>query len=272
MSESTYLSSIEQKLKRLDEQKERRAASKYVWKPKQDNDGKPQTVRILPYKEWPDPFVELYIHYGIQPGGILSRNLTMYVDSDDDPIFDYCEQLKQDDWQTYRKIQPNMRPHIPLIERGNEFDRDGNPIVKFWGVSQTLYRELLEYAADPEYGEYWDSETGTDIMVTYTKGEGDDYGKTSIRFKRSRSKLFDDAKKSQLILESVPDWTAAVKIPTVEESQEALDKWIKKMTSQDDEKTEKEEATSNADASTTVDIDKLQDQLDSVLQEAKSGD
>lgn len=166
-----------------------------LWKP---TAGKPQQVRIVPYKHDPsNPFIELLFHYGINNKTYLSPATF----GRPDPIVEFSEKLKsagnKDDWKTGKKFEPKMRTYVPILVRGEEDEG-----VKFWGFGKQVYESLLGIIADDDYGDISDPVNGRDIVIEYTEGNGaESYPKTNIRVKPNVTPVTTDKK----ILEKLRD-------------------------------------------------------------------
>ena len=204
---------------KLGEVKSQKNQSKYVWKPKAGN----QVIRIVPYKfNKENPFIELYFHYKI-----AKSMLSPITFGRPDPAVKLSEKLlnknDKDAYKLAKQIEPKLRVYVPIVERGKE-----NEGVKFWGIGKTLYEELLEYIADPEWGDISDIHRGNDILVTYkdAKETGKDFGDVKIKLKPSKTPLMPSKEEIRELFESEQDILTIFKEPTYEEVQEALDEYI----------------------------------------------
>ena len=81
---------------------------------------------------------------------------------------------------------------------------------------------------NPEYGDITDPETGTDLVVTYTKPAGASFPETKITPRRRSSVLTEDTEKATELLESIPDFDElfAGSRKTTDEVQVILDNFL----------------------------------------------
>ena len=185
---------LKQKLNALNEQtapKQNGTGKKLFWSPNQTH-----VVRLVPYPyDLSDPFRELYFYYifsrvsGQKPAPItspLSYGLP-------DPIFEFAKSLQvrggsTSDYKMGKRLEPPRRPHALVLVRGEESEG-----FKYWGFSDSVYKELLNIMLDPDYGDITDVHHGRDITVTFTPAQSEGaYAKTSIRVKPNITPLTDD--------------------------------------------------------------------------------
>lgn len=190
---------------------------KWFWKP---GPGQHQ-VRIVPYVHNPAmPFVELFFHYGI---GANNKNYISPISFQrPDPFVDAGDKLQstgdKEDWKFGAKLKPAMRIYCPVIIRGQESDG-----VKIWAISKTVYKEILGYITDPDYGDITDPKTGRDLVVTIEKEAGKSYPTTSIKVKPNQSALTAELLRT---IQEQPVITSLWEEPSYEELQRALDSFI----------------------------------------------
>lgn len=213
---STNLSVIKEKLKSLQESTTKTTG---LWKPS----GKHQ-IRIVPYKyNKQNPFIELYFHYSLQEKNYLSPKSF----GQEDPIATFAETLRragdQDSYKLSRQLTPKLRTYLPIVERG--YEKEG---VKFWGFGKNNYEEILQIMSDEEYGDIADPINGTDLEVTFTTPEdsGTQYGKVSIRAKRSSSKLSEDPAVVQSLLNNQKNITDVYKLLSQDELKVVLENYL----------------------------------------------
>lgn len=183
------LNKIKAKLEALN-QENTSGGSSYAdkfWKPEL---GK-HTVRIVPSAFDPDnPFTELLFH--TTKGMVKYPILSLSNLGQQDPVEDFIKQLRatsdKDNWSLSGKISPKTRYFVPVIVRGEE-----EKGVRLWNIGPTIYKSLLQLAADEEIGDFTDIVTGTDLIVEKVKG--DPYPETSVRARRSSSVLSEDPEK-----------------------------------------------------------------------------
>ena len=194
------------------------------WRPSEGD----QTIRILPTKDG-DPFKEFHFHYNVGKNpGILcpKKNYGEHC-----PICDFASSLWRDgvdnnDDQSKnaaKKLFARKRYYSPILIRGKETDG-----VKIWAYGKTAYETLLGYVLDPDYGDITSSETGTDIVLTYTvPGTPGSFPKTQLKPRRRPSVLCDDAiADCDALIDSVPDIEAQFTKLSSEEIQALLDDFL----------------------------------------------
>ena len=194
------------------------------WKPSEGD----QTIRILPTADG-DPFKEFHFHYNVGKNpGILcpKKNYGEHC-----PICDFASSLwkegveKNDDQakNAAKKLFARKRYYSPIIVRGKETNG-----VKIWAYGKMAYETLLGYVLDPDYGDITDSETGTDLVLTYTvPGTPGSFPKTQLKPRRRPSVLCDDAIAScEELIESVPDIEAQFTKLSSEEIQAIMNEYL----------------------------------------------
>jgi hypothetical protein len=102
--------------------------------------------------------------------------------------------------------------------------------IRIWGYGKEAYTSLLNLVLNPEYGDITDTEDGTDLSLTYGKPPGAQYPKTTLTPRRRTSPLCDEAvggdAECDRLLENIPNFDNIFQVKTLEEVQEALDKFI----------------------------------------------
>lgn len=216
---SVNLTLIKNKLQALQTANQKNANQDLVWKPEPGT----QVIRIVPYQfNKENPFLELLFHYNF--GKIMLSPSTF---GRPDPIVEFASKLKstgkKEDWSLGREIDPKLRIYVPIIVRGKEAEG-----VKFWGFGITVYKELLAYMSDPDYGDITDPVNGRDITVEFKTKEqtGKDYPETSIRIKPSTSPVSTDKAIVQKIASGQKEITEIYKEPTYADLEAALQKFL----------------------------------------------
>ena len=190
------------------------------WKPK---DGQ-QIIRILPTADG-DPFKQFWLHYNLagQNGGVLcpKRNF-----GDENPVLDFATKLYKegtpDSIKMAKDLFPKQRYFSPVLVRGEEDEG-----VKIWGYSKTVYKELLKLVFNPDYGDITDTETGTDLVLTYGKAPGTMFPQTSITPKRMASPLCTDGdEECKKLLEQIPDFSTLHERKTTADMKAILERHI----------------------------------------------
>ena len=195
-----------------------------MWRPKAGD----QTIRILPTSDG-DPFREFQFHYNVgkNPGIYCNKR----NDNGECAICDFASKLWRDGVESddntlkneAKKLFARKRYYSPVLVRGNESEG-----VKIWAYGKTAYETLLGYVLDPDYGDITDSETGTDIKLTYSiPGTPGSFPKTNLQPRRRPSVLCDDTiADCQELLDSVPDIYGLFDRKTPEQIQECLDGYL----------------------------------------------
>lgn len=195
------------------------AGSDAFWKP---TEGK-TTVRIVPLKGNPDnPFVELYFHY-------LGNKtyLSPLTNGNRDPIAEFADEIasggNKEDWAQARPFRPKPRTLVPVIVRGEE-DKG----VRFWSFGKTVFKQLLEFIADPDIGDITDIKNGRDLVVTYVPQEKSDtnFAKTTVMYKPSQTPLATDSALVKKFLNEQPSVAEIYTEPTFAELKVALEKYL----------------------------------------------
>jgi hypothetical protein len=247
------IKAVQERLKKLQTTSNK---STLIWKPSVGEN----LIRIVPYQfDKENPFLELIFHYNVTKRSILS----LETFGEADPIVEFANQLSstgvKEDWIFSKKIAPAMRTFVPIIIR--EHEDEG---VKFWGFGKEVYTQLLEFCADPDYGDISDLMSGRDVVVTYTAGvEGKTYPSTSIRVKPNPTKATNSKKVYELITNGQTDIYDIFAKPTYEELKTMLTKYLdpENQESETDSKPNKPETKKpQVDLSDTLTDDDLDDE------------
>lgn len=183
-----------------------------LWKP---DYGKYQ-IRPVP---WPfdvdsntAPFIERWFYYGLDKRAIAPKL------GQPDPVRelrDVCfERRTESDLTLARELKPKMRVFLPVI-----VEEEGEKSVKIWGMSQTVYKELLSIIVDPDYGDFTDPEKGHDLTVEIVdsgKKFGDGRPIKDINV-RPRPKPRTLSKDEKALLNEVPDINTIYPVSTYDE-------------------------------------------------------
>ena len=157
------------------------------------------TIRIVPSAYDKDnPFTELLFHTVFSKYPILA--LTNFGKKD--PVQEFRQMLQnmggKENWSLSGKLTPRANYYVPVIVRGEE-DKG----VRLWRVGITMYKALLQLAADEDVGDYTDVAEGRDIKVT--KVEGNPYPETSIMPAMNKTPLSTDPKQVEEWLKNQPE-------------------------------------------------------------------
>jgi len=168
------------------------------WKPQEGE----QTIRLVCPSNG-DPFRDFWFHYDVgASSGFLSPKRNF---GEDCPLDTYVRALwtegSEESKRMARKLSAKQRFFAPVLVRGEE-----DQGVKVWGFGKRAYETLIGLVLNPEYGDITDAESGTDLVVTYTKPAGASFPETKITPRRRSSVLLKDTAKAAELLESVPDF------------------------------------------------------------------
>jgi len=118
-----------------------------------------------------------------------------------------------------KKLYPSRRIFALAIVR--EQEDKGAVWVDF---PPKIEKELVKYILNPEYGDITDLETGTDFIITKTKGAP--WPEYSVTPKRKSSTLMKTPEETAEIFENLPDFKEAYKHYTAEEMKEIWDRYL----------------------------------------------
>lgn len=218
-------------------QKEKRDYTKIFWKPKEE--GKYQ-IRFVPsVKNKSNPFLEVFVHYGVNKYPMFA--LTNWGEKD--PIVEFTKQLRttsdKENWQLAKKLDPKMRIYAPVVVRGEE-DKG----VRMWEFGKGIYMQLLGIADDEDYGDFTDVNEGRDFTIEAVRGDiGGRMGlKSSIRVKPKTSPLSNNPSEVNKFLTEQPDVLEVQRKYSFEDMKTILQNWLNPETEEEgdiiDEKSE----------------------------------
>jgi hypothetical protein len=214
--------------------------TKVFWKPQVGN----YTIRIVPSKfNKQNPFREVYFHYGFAKGPVLALNNF----GEADPIMEFAAKLRQskdrDNWALAKKLDPKMRVFVPVIVRGEE-----HLGVRLWEFGKEVYKSLLGFAADEDYGDFTDIQDGFDFKIDAVNAEvaGRKVVSCTLRPRPKSSSISDDANLVNKWLEEQPDIMTINRKREYNDIKELLAKWL-------NPEAEEEQAAPAAPAPTPVD-------------------
>lgn len=194
--------------------------TKVFWKPQVGN----YTIRIVPSKfNKQNPFREVYFHYGFAKGPILALNNW----GESDPIMEFAAKLRQskdrDNWALAKKLDPKMRVFVPVIVRGEE-----HLGVRLWEFGKEVYKSLLGFAADEDYGDFTDIQDGFDFKIDAVNAEvaGRKVVSCTLRPRPKSSPISDDANQVNKWLEEQPDIMTINRKREYDDIKELLAKWL----------------------------------------------
>ena len=194
--------------------------TKVFWKPQVGN----YTIRIVPAKaNKQNPFKEVYFHYGFAKGPVLALNNF----GEADPIMEFAAKLRQskdrDNWALAKKLDPKMRVFVPVIVRGEE-----HLGVRLWEFGKEVYKSLLGFAADEDYGDFTDIQDGFDFKIDAVNAEvaGRKVVSCTLRPRPKSSPISDDANQVNKWLEEQPDIMTINRKREYNDIKELLAKWL----------------------------------------------
>lgn len=186
--------------KKLDTLQGKNKQSARFWKP---SDGE-QRIRIVPYKYNKDnPFIELKFYY-YRNGAITKTLLSPSVNSNPDPVLEFCEKLRstgtKENWVLSKSYEPKLRTYVPVIVRGQE--EQG---VKFWGFGRQVYEVILEKMSNPDIGDITDLTNGNDLIIKFTKTppSGKKFPETKVDVRIKKTLAVDPV--NQALLSKITD-------------------------------------------------------------------
>lgn len=117
---------------------------------------------------------------------------------------------------------PKQRFYAAMIDRA-----DPTATPKWWGFGKTIYKILLEELLGEDYGSFLDPITGNDADVSIAPlGPGASFASTNFKFKKNSSKLAEDGKKIEEILNAITPINEVFKPLTQAEISEKLSTWL----------------------------------------------
>jgi hypothetical protein len=194
--------------------------TKVFWKPQVGN----YTIRIVPAKSnKQNPFKEVYFHYGFAKGPVLALNNF----GEADPIMEFAAKLRQskdrDNWALAKKLDPKMRVFVPVIVRGEE-----HLGVRLWEFGKEVYKSLLGFAADEDYGDFTDIHDGFDFKIDAVNSEvaGRKVVSCTLRPRPKSSPISEDVDQINKWLEEQPDIMTINRKREYNDIKELLAKWL----------------------------------------------
>ena len=177
------------------------------------------------------PFVERWFYYA------LGKRIIAQPLNAPDPVRELRDALFADrndvNLALARQLKPKMRCYLPVIVLAEEDDAEagvkkGDKIVRLWGLSATVYKELLSYLVDPDYGDITDPVSGFDLTVEISdSGKKFDDG-TPIRDVKPRLRPRPRALDADelALIDAVPDINSIYPISSYEQLENALTKFV----------------------------------------------
>jgi hypothetical protein len=214
------------------------------WKPQVGN----YTIRIVPAKaNKQNPFKEVYFHYGFAKGPVLALNNW----GEADPIMEFAAKLRQskdrDNWALAKKLDPKMRVFVPVVVRGEE-----HLGVRLWEFGKEVYKSLLGFAADEDYGDFTDIQDGFDFKIDAVAAEvaGRKVVSCTLRPRPKASPISDDANLVNKWLEEQPDIMTINRKREYNDIKDLLAKWLNP--DAEEEQQQQQQAPAAAPVTTTA--------------------
>jgi hypothetical protein len=122
-----------------------------------------------------------------------------------------------------KKLDPKMRVFAPVIVRGEE-DKG----VRLWEFGNTIYKTLLGFAADEDYGDFTDIAEGRDFTVEadYTEVAGKRVVGCTLRIKPKTTPISESSEYISKWLEEQPDIIALNRKREYDDIKSLLAKWL----------------------------------------------
>lgn len=213
------LKKVKEKLERL--KNGGNGGAKGFWKV-QDGDS---VIRITPNLKYDDSLMEFYLHYKI--GGSNSFLCPKKNFQQKCPVCDFASKLwnngDDESLKLAKELYAKRRFYSPVLVRGEE--KEG---IRWWSYSKTVYEAILKLMDNPDYGDITDTETGTDLIITYGTIKGKLYPDTTVQPRRHSSRLCDDLNKEECqdLIKSVPDIKTLLEQKSFEEIKTLLDEYL----------------------------------------------
>lgn len=215
---------LKERLARMNNQGRGRQGNSDLWKP----DLGKYIVRAIPWPETIDvgdtkPILERWFYYNIGRRCVAPRL------GEPDPVRELRDTLFAERTEANlamaRKLKPKMRCFLPVIV---ESEDGKSKEVKIWSFSSTVYRQLLGYIVDPDYGDFTDPDTGRDITVEITNSgkkfeDGTPIKDIDVRPKPTPRKL---TKAERDLFKEIPDVDSIYPVQSYEQLEEALDRYL----------------------------------------------
>lgn len=193
---------------------------KQLWKPSDE----PSTIRLLeyPFGESGDPFVQLYFHYNVGQRSFLCPKYNLGKPC---PACDFVKTLydseEEEDRKVAKQIRAQQRNYVVVVDRADE-----TLTPKLWGFGKIVYKTLIDYLLNEDYGNYMDPKNGLDLVVQYSRTPGQSWPNTDLKFKRKESPLSEDESVTERILSEIPKVDSIFQPITQSEIKEAINDWL----------------------------------------------
>ena len=228
------------------------SARNLIWKPSGEH-----TLRLVPTKDQPDPFREMYFYYFLDvPGGVVAPHATS---GDRDPIAELANKLRNEGTQESRNqartLNPKLRVYAPVVVRGEE-----DQGVRWWGFGKQVYEKILKIILDDDYQDITDPLAGHDLRVMFSKGTGASFPTTDVVPRPKQTKLSDNAETAKQWLNNVPDLSNVFDVKSYDELESLLNSWLS-----DGNEDSNTSNASNTNSNTNTNFNDLDDAFESLL-------
>jgi len=255
-------------------------------------------VRILPPKGDNDFAEEVFVHYGVGKSE-ENKNGTMVVcpttkgEKEACPVCEYVKELrklKKKDNDRYdkeaRSLGRKKRVYFNAISEDTdledfekrEVEVDGKKVEKWFSISENkemspvrilgtgigIFKDVLSFIVDPEYGDITDPKTGLDLIITKSgTGFNTNY---DVKTKRKESEVefehWEECLNDLTVLSNVSrDYDALSALLTGEEPEPKDD---------DEDEDEEDTSTDSTDEGTDEEDDNLQDEIANAIKRRKN--
>lgn len=178
------------------------------------------TIRICPYGDSGTMDIEYWLHYGF---GGTTAFLCLYRNFKERcPACNYVAELwkgKDNDKNFAKTLSAKQRCYAPVLVRGAVGEG-----IRWWSYSRSVSEQLYALIVNPEYGDITDLETGTDLIITYSKPKGRNFADTVIQPRRKASRFCDDIdpEECEKLLNNITDIKTLLTRKTLKEIEELV--------------------------------------------------
>jgi hypothetical protein len=140
---------------------------------------------------------------------------------------EFAAKLRQskdrDNWALAKKLDPKMRVFVPVLVRGEE-----HLGVRLWEFGKEVYKSLLGFAADEDYGDFTDIQDGFDFKIDAVNAEvaGRKVVSCTLRPRPKSSPITEDAAALDKYLNEQPDIMTINRKREYNDIKELLAKWL----------------------------------------------
>jgi hypothetical protein len=196
------------------------------WNPPKDGEA---SIRIIQYPFGTDPFVDLWMHYGIEnakSGIVCPKYNTQFSSNNECPVCELADALRKtrqdEDWKLFTRIQAKQRFFAVVVDRA-----DTSLTPKYWGFGVKVYQDFIAKLTkvDGDYANFLDLDAGKDLLVKLVKTEGKTYAETSVEFRVRDTPLAPTADQRQQVINNIVPIEQVYTVLSAPEIQKILDEW-----------------------------------------------